>query len=118
MAQIKKISIPKHKKTTIITFIVKANLKKKKKKIPWLPFIYSFFLLDSFIHNLLSFSFFLDPLSLSLVQSEKPCLGYQPVQFTETKYIFWVLKFSFSKIFFSFVCLLRNPEKINGKTQF
>ena len=37
MAQIKKFSNPKHKKTTIITFIVKASLqknKKKKKKIP------------------------------------------------------------------------------------
>ena len=58
-------------------------------------------------------------LSFSLIQSEKPCLGNQPVQFKETKYVFWVLKFSFKIFFFPlFVCsetLRKSMEKPSFK---
>ena len=100
MAQIKKISNPKHKKTTTMTFIMKANL---QKKIPGLPFIYSFYLLDSFIHNL----------SLSLSRTIKEvmvgelatAIHRNQVRFLGSQIFLFFFSFFFFNFFPLFVCL-------------
>ena len=104
MAQIKKISNPKHKKTTTITFIMKANL---QKKIPGLPFTYSFYLLDSFIHNQRSHGW-----GISYCNSQKPSTFFG---FSNFPLFFFFFFFNFFPLFVCLETLRKSMENPSFK---